>query len=110
MLPGINFKTTIVLGNEYVHIDLIIDTDNLKELVVQDIRTYNGYNMIDLADLSHPGSPAYQTTWVEGVGSIYGLTSIPEGGIECSTTPALICAWTEDRQKLYETSDETLAF
>lgn len=110
VLAGINLNTTIIPENEYVHIDLTIDTDNILELVVQNIRIYNGYNMIDLADLSHPGNPAYQTTWVDGVGSIYGLTSIPEGGIDCSTTPALICAWTEDRQKLYEASDETLVF
>lgn len=68
------------------------------------------FRMIDLSGESHSGDKKYKSTWIDGIGSIYGLFPMME--YLSSDEPAssyLLCAWHE-AQQLYQAPQDRFSF
>lgn len=68
------------------------------------------FRMIDLSGESHSGDKKYKSTWIDGIGSIYGLFPMMED--LSSDEPAssyLLCAWHE-AQQLYQAPQDRFSF
>jgi hypothetical protein len=67
--------------------------------------------VIDLAEINHLDDPKYKTTWIDGIGSIYGLypIKIEELPDDNPYSTLLLCSWNEGNQ-LYQAPLERFAF
>lgn len=72
----------------------------LTDVVVTRIYERNGFVLLDVEDVHSQNT----TTWIDGIGSIYGLSSFP-----CNTNTRLICSW-HNCLILYSTPSEDLQY
>ena len=76
----------------YPYIDTIVDNDiNEINLIVSDIYYKNGVKYFDLQDDVNLKT----TSWIDGIGSLYGISPMPLEKTSCDIGQLLICAWYE---------------
>lgn len=85
----------------YADVDTMESTeDKITNVIVKRIYENDGVRTYEIEDIQSGKT----TNWIEGIGSIYGLSSFP-----CNNKSRLICAW-EDDQMLYATPIEEFGY